>query len=107
MTRVTADDTGAVNEAAGLIERDLALDIARRTEAFLVDAGYSVALTRNDNATGYANTPRGTIANLCHAAAYVSIHLNSFGEPEPTLPRRSGAKKRRTERSPPRCRWRW
>lgn len=76
-------DTGAVNEAAGLVERDLVLDIARRTETFLTDAGYSVALTRKDNATAYANTPRGTIANLCHAVAYVSIHLNSFGELEP------------------------
>src|SRR5215212_3949803 len=77
------DDPGAINDAAGLVERDLVLDIARRTKARLEEAGYSVALTRNDNATGYANTPRGVIANACHAAVYVSIHLNSFGEPEP------------------------
>ena len=77
------DDTGAVNEQAGLAERDLVLDIAHRTKALLADAGYSAALTRNDNATGYANTPRGTIANLCHAVAYVSIHLNSFDQSEP------------------------
>jgi N-acetylmuramoyl-L-alanine amidase len=77
------DDPGAVNEQAGLAERDLVLDIAHRTKALLTDAGYSAALTRNDNATGYANTPRGTIANLCHAVAYVSIHLNSFDQPEP------------------------
>ena len=75
------DDPGAVNDTAGLVERELVLDIARRTEALLEDAGYSVALTRTDSATGYANTPRGVIANLCHAAVYVSIHLNSFGEP--------------------------
>jgi N-acetylmuramoyl-L-alanine amidase len=77
------DDPGAVNEQASLAERDLVLDIANRTKAFLADAGYSAALTRNDNATGYANTPRGAIANLCHAVAYVSIHLNSFDQPEP------------------------
>ena len=77
------DDPGAINEAAGLVERELVLDIARRTEARLEDAGYSVALTRTDSATGYLNTPRGVIANLCHAVVYVSIHLNSFGEPEP------------------------
>ena len=77
------DDPGAVNEAAGLIERELVLDIARRTAALLNEAGYSVALTRDDNATGYLNTPRGIIANDCHAFVYVSIHLNSFGEPEP------------------------
>jgi N-acetylmuramoyl-L-alanine amidase len=77
------DDTGAINEAAGLVERELVLDIARRTEALLEEAGYSAALTRTDSATGYANTPRGVIANACHAFVYVSIHLNSFGEPEP------------------------
>src|ERR671916_2534639 len=77
------DDPGAVNEAVGLVERELVLDIARRTKARLEQAGYSAALTRDDSATGYANTPRGVIANACHAVAYVSIHLNSFGEPEP------------------------
>jgi N-acetylmuramoyl-L-alanine amidase len=77
------DDPGATNDAAGLVERELVLDITRRTKARLEEAGYSAALTRNDNATDYANTPRGVIANACHAAVYVSIHLNSFGEPEP------------------------
>jgi N-acetylmuramoyl-L-alanine amidase len=77
------DDTGAINAAAALVERELVLDIARRTEAQLEKAGYSAALTRSDSATGYANTPRGVIANACHAFVYVSIHLNSFGEPEP------------------------
>src|SRR5918995_6774316 len=77
------DDPGAINDAAGLVERELVLDIARRTEALLEEAGYSAALTRTDSATGYANTPRGVIANACHAFVYVSIHLNSFGEPEP------------------------
>src|SRR5215217_9467368 len=77
------DDPGATNDAAGLVERELVLDIARRTEVLLEEAGYSAALTRTDSATGYANTPRGVIANACHAFAYVSMHLNSFGEPEP------------------------
>ncbi|HEX2282525.1 MAG TPA: N-acetylmuramoyl-L-alanine amidase [Thermomicrobiales bacterium] len=77
------DDPGAINAAAGLVERELVLAIARRTAALLEAAGYSVALTRTDNATGYANTPRGLIANACHAFVYVSIHLNSFGAPEP------------------------
>jgi len=77
------DDPGAINGAVGLVERELVLDIARRTAARLEEAGYSVALTRDDNTTGYVNTPRGVIANACHAFVYVSIHLNSFGEPEP------------------------
>src|ERR671912_1221767 len=77
------DDPGAINDAAGLVERELVLDIARRAAARLEEAGYSAALTRNDSATGHDNTPRGVIANACYAAVYVSIHLNSFGEPEP------------------------
>jgi N-acetylmuramoyl-L-alanine amidase len=77
------DDPGAVNDAAGLVERELVLDIARRTAALLEEAGYSAALTRDDSVTGYTNTPRGVIANACQAFVYVSIHLNSFGEPEP------------------------
>lgn len=81
------DDPGAVNEGAGLVERDLVLDIARRAAALLEDIGYSVALTRDDNETGYANTPRGVIANDCHGFVYVSIHLNSFGEPDPNYTR--------------------
>jgi peptidoglycan hydrolase FlgJ len=34
-----------------------------------------------------ANTPRGRIANACHALAYVSVHLNSFDQPEPNYAR--------------------
>jgi N-acetylmuramoyl-L-alanine amidase len=81
------DDPGAINERAGLVERDLVLDIAHRAKTLLEAAGYSVALTRADNETGYANTPRGVIANACHAFVYVSIHLNSFEEPEPNYTR--------------------
>ena len=33
------DDPGAINDAAGLVERELVLDIARRTEALLEEAG--------------------------------------------------------------------
>jgi hypothetical protein len=81
------DDPGAVDDAAGLVERELVLDISHRAAALLEEAGYSVALTRSDSATGYANTPRGLIANACKGAVYVSIHLNSFGEPEPNYTR--------------------
>ena len=77
------DEPGAINDAAGLVERELVLDISRRTASLLESAGYSTALTRDDSETGYANSPRGAMANLCHAFVYVSIHLNSFGEPEP------------------------
>ena len=77
------DEPGAINTAAGLVERELVLDISQRTASLLEEAGYSTALTRDDSETWYANSPRGAMANLCHAFVYVSIHLNSFGEPEP------------------------
>ncbi|HEU0113078.1 MAG TPA: N-acetylmuramoyl-L-alanine amidase [Thermomicrobiales bacterium] len=80
-------DSGATNEAAGLVERDLALDIANRAAALLRRDGYGVALTRADDVTGMANTPRGRIANACRALAYVSVHLNSFGQPDPNYAR--------------------
>lgn len=76
-------DSGAVSDAYGLIERDLTLAIARRTAALLRADGVRVALTRNDAATALGNSERGLIANACRAAVYVSIHLNSFGEPAP------------------------
>ena len=77
------DDPGAVNEAAGLVERDLVLVISRRAAALLRADGHGVALTRDDAATFLGNSERGRIANACGAWAYVSVHLNSFGEPEP------------------------
>lgn len=81
------DDPGAVNESAGLVERDLTLIIANRAAALLRTEGYRVALTRTDNATTLGNSERGRVANACRALAFVSIHLNSFGEPEPNYVR--------------------
>ncbi|MEJ7763722.1 MAG: N-acetylmuramoyl-L-alanine amidase [Thermomicrobiales bacterium] len=74
------EDSGAVN--GNLRESDLTLDIAERTAALLMDAGQSVALTREDD-TFLTNSERGYIANACRATVFVSIHLNSFPEPEP------------------------
>jgi N-acetylmuramoyl-L-alanine amidase len=81
------EDAGAVNDAAGLVERELTLTISRRAAALLRAAGYTVALTRDDAATGLGNSERGRIANACGALAFVSVHLNSFTEPEPNYVR--------------------
>ena len=81
------EDPGAVNEALGLVERELVLAISRRAAHLLRAEGYSVALTREDDATGLGNSERGLIANACSAFAYVSVHLNSFGEPDPNYVR--------------------
>lgn len=74
------EDSGAVNGA--LRESDLTLDIANRTAALLRDAGHTVALTRDDDIF-LTNSERGWVANACRATVFVSIHLNSFPEPEP------------------------
>jgi N-acetylmuramoyl-L-alanine amidase len=77
------DDPGAVNEAAGLVEKDLTLRIARDTARLLAAEGYAVALTRPDDRTIRDNSPRGAVANACDAAVYVSVHLNAVSNPEP------------------------
>ena len=38
---------------------------------------------RNEDAAGYGNMPRLTIANLCYGIACVPTQLNSFDTPEP------------------------
>lgn len=75
-------DPGALNEAYGLVERDLALAVAERTATLLRASGHTVALTRSDNATALGNSERGELANACGARLFVSIHFNSFTEPE-------------------------
>jgi N-acetylmuramoyl-L-alanine amidase len=77
------EDPGAVNEAAGLVEKELTLEIARETARLLRDRGLSVALTRDDDRTIAANSPRGEVANACGAAVYVSVHVNAVDRPEP------------------------
>jgi N-acetylmuramoyl-L-alanine amidase len=73
------EDAGALN--AGLVEAELTLGIARRTAELLRAEGLSVALTRDDMETTLGNSERGHIANSCDAWVFVSIHLNSFGDP--------------------------
>ncbi len=72
------DDPGALFPKWGLYEKTLTLEIARRVEAILEgEYGYTVALTREDNATALGNTERGEIANACGAEVFVEIHLNA------------------------------
>jgi N-acetylmuramoyl-L-alanine amidase len=77
------EDPGAINEAAGLVEKELTLEIARETARLVRDRGLSVALTRDDDRTIAANSPLGEVANACGAAVYVSVHVNAVDRPEP------------------------
>jgi N-acetylmuramoyl-L-alanine amidase len=70
------DQDGALSPA-GLKEKDLTLDIARRVAAALKPQGVRVVLTRpGDLAVPLANRP--AIANAIHADLFISIHLNSM-----------------------------
>lgn len=75
-------ETGAVG-ANGLIEKDVNLQIARRTALELNQRGHSVALTR----TGDYRVPlevRAAIANQLDASVFVSIHHNA-PTPQPSV----------------------
>ena len=68
-------DLGAVTQA-GLREKDLTLDVARRLRRLLVDQAFEVAMTReSDEAVSLRE--RARFANVERADLFVSIHVNS------------------------------
>ena len=68
------EDTGAISGNA--LEKDVVLDIARRTQRILAEAGIASELTRKDD---YFITldERSRIANKHPGAIFVSIHANA------------------------------
>ena len=67
------NDDGA--KGHGLVEKDLTLDVAMRTEALLKQFGFRTVLTRTDDS--YVALPeRAAIANRIDNAVFVSIHFN-------------------------------
>lgn len=72
-------DPGAIGPT-GLLEREVALDIARRTGAILVDNGATVIFTRTGD-TALSLEERAQIANRAEARVFVSIHLNASPNP--------------------------
>lgn len=68
-------DPGATGPS-GLLEREVALDITRRTGAILVDKGATVIFTRTGD-TALSLEERAQIANRAAAQVFVSIHLNA------------------------------
>lgn len=68
-------DNGAV--AFGLKEKDIALDIARRTRQFLQKKGFRAYITRStDHFLSLVN--RVQLARQLKAGLFVSVHVNSF-----------------------------
>ena len=70
------DDTGARSAPPEVLEKDVALDIARHVAAILTDAGQMVLLTRaHDSFEPLGERTR--FAATHHAHLFVSIHANS------------------------------
>lgn len=73
------DEDGATG-AAGVIEKEVALAVAREAAATLRDRGVRVVLTRSADVT-ISLSERLDRANRLEADAFVSIHLNSSPVP--------------------------
>ena len=68
-------DPGAVGN--GLQEKDLNLDIARKTKPLVEAAGYRVIMTRESDVY-ISLEDRCAIANRAHATIFMSIHNNAY-----------------------------
>jgi N-acetylmuramoyl-L-alanine amidase len=73
-------DEGTHNGHSGVMEKNAALDVARRLAAHLTTAGYRVVLTRDDD-TFIPLPNRPAIANHEKADLFVSIHFNAIDNP--------------------------
>jgi N-acetylmuramoyl-L-alanine amidase len=71
-------DVGAKNDAYRLYEKNLTLDVARRLQAMLQQAGYEVVMTRNSDIY-IPLERRPQIANRENGDLFISIHFNAAG----------------------------
>ncbi len=74
-------DPGAVSPINDLYESNVNLDIANRVEEILLQRGYDVAKSRNDNSNVRLGT-RARLANEFGADYFVSIHSNYLDNPQ-------------------------
>jgi len=71
-------DSGARNDAYGLLEKDLTLDVARRLKVLLKRSGFEVVMTR-DSDVYLPLAQRPKMANRAKADLFVSLHFNAAG----------------------------
>jgi N-acetylmuramoyl-L-alanine amidase len=71
-------DNGASNDAYGLKEKNLTLDVARRLRTLLTQAGFDVVMTR-DSDVYIPLSQRPKVANRVKADLFVSLHFNAAG----------------------------
>jgi len=71
-------DPGAVNEAFGLFESEINLDVSFALKGLLEADGADVVMTRTDDETYLENSDRYTFCNAEQATILVSVHTNSI-----------------------------
>jgi N-acetylmuramoyl-L-alanine amidase len=71
-------DSGARNDAHGLLEKNLTLDVSRRLKALLERAGFEVVMTR-DSDVYIPLAQRPKVANRAKADLFISLHFNAAG----------------------------
>jgi len=74
------NDTGAINNQAGINEKTITLAISQKLKKVLEDRGHRVRMTRSDD-TFIELSRRAEIANTAGAEIFVSIHCNSAETP--------------------------
>lgn len=72
-------DCGAIG--GGKMEKDITLDVAKRVETLLIQKGYDVKMTRDDDST-VSLQERVDISENYAPDIFVSIHVNSSVKPE-------------------------
>ncbi len=72
-------DSGA--SYGGVYEKNLALSVANKLKANLIQLGYQVLMTRTDDFSVDFKTERSQMANQSNADLFISIHFNATGLP--------------------------
>lgn len=75
-------DPGAISPINNLYESEVNLDIANRVEKILLEKGYDVSKSRNDDTNVRLGT-RARLANEFGADYFISIHSNYFDDEQP------------------------
>lgn len=73
--------SGTSGQYSGIAEFELNLTIALKVKEKLIQQGYDVLMTREDNQTAISNAERATLANQSGADISVRIHANGSENP--------------------------